>query len=561
MYEELSQERKELQEKGLLPEWFTTAGWQLFKAKYMHQDEAFYGQAKVIAEAAAKHMGKYKEEYEEKFFNLIWNGWLSCSTPILANMGTDRGLPVSCAGNYTEDSVGSFYDSLKENAVLTQNGFGTSSYLGDIRPRGSKISKGGVASGVMPVIEDLKIMSQKVSQGSQRRGAIASYLPIDHGDFYEVVDTLKNNPDDLNIGWIITDEFVARLEDGCEEAEGRFKRALYTKMITGKGYFFFVDKVNRHRPEAYVNNGLYVKASQLCNEINLFSDKEHTYTCVLASMNLSKYDEWKNTDAVQIATIFLDCVVSEFLDKAQHIDGLEKAVRSTEKGRALGLGTCGWHTYLMDNSIPVESLEAHMWNTKVFKDIADNAKEASVWLSKEFGEPEWCNGLGVRNTHLTAPAPTKSTAIIMAGISEGINPQPAMVYTQNSAAGDIARIDPSLLKVMKEKGVYNKQTIQSIIDTKGSVQHVDWLSTEEKKVFKTGFEIDQSILLRLASVRGKDIDQWQSLNLFFSAEESPQKIAKIHREAFLDEGIRGLYYCYSKSGVQASKDLGCEACQ
>lgn len=262
--EELSEKRKKAQEEGLYPEWYTTAGYSLFEQRYRYEASGFKEQAQRIAKTAAKHLGKYAEEYEQKFFDLIWKGWLSCSTPVLSNMGTTRGMPVSCEGGYVEDSVDGFYTALHEQAVLSKHGFGTSVYLGDIRPRGSSIRGGGKTSGVMPVLKNFVQMSRDVSQGSSRRGAIASYLPIEHGDFWEVVEYLEHEPDDLNIGWNISDDFVKRLEEGDEDAIKRFKRVLRVKMVTGRGYFFFPDKVNRKRPEAYVKNNLDVLASNLC---------------------------------------------------------------------------------------------------------------------------------------------------------------------------------------------------------------------------------------------------------------------------------------------------------
>lgn len=542
LYKQLSNERKQLQEEGRLPTWFTTAGWQLFKQKYLYQASDFKEQVQRIAKTAAQYSGILKAE--EKFFNIIWNGWLSCSTPILANMGTTRGLPVSCSGTYIEDSIDSFYTTRRETALLTKHGFGTSAYLGAIRPRGSSISKGGSASGVLPVIKGYVQDMRDVSQGSTRRGAWAGYLEIDHPDFDEVLHFLETTPDDVNLGWIITDNYIDKLNHNDSEALRKYQKALKVKMITGKGYFFFKDKVNRKRPAYYLDKGWEVSASNLCSEITLYSGPEHTFTCVLSSLNLAKYDEWKYTDAIEVAIEFLDCVALDFIAKAKDIPGMEKAVRFTEETRALGLGVCGFHTLLQQRGFPFESLDAHLLNLQIFDAIHRVVKSVPYR----------------DNTHVTAIAPTKSTSLIMGGVSEGINPDPAMVYQQTSAGGELERVNPILLEIMKEKGIYNKKTINDIIDHHGSVQHVKWLSPEQKKVFKTAFEIDQRAVLRLASHRAKFLDQWQSINLFFSADETEEYISAIHKEAFLDENILALYYCYSKSGVQASKD-NCEACQ
>lgn len=564
IYDKLSEERKKLQAKGLVPEWYSTGGYQLFKEKYEYQTEgrSVRGQFERIAKAAAKHLKgtKYEAEAEQKFFDLLWKGWLSPSTPVLANMGTNRGLPVSCSGGVIHDSIYGFYSNRLETAMLTKMGFGTSSYLGNIRPRGSKISVGGKASGVVPVFKGHVADMRDVAQGTARRGAWAGYIEITHGDFDELADYIMSEPDDANVGWIIPNSFIDALEAKEPEAIRRFQKAMKLKMVTGKGYFCFIDKINAKRPEMYKRLGLFVKASNLCNEITLFADEEHTFTCVLSSMNVSKYPEWKDTDAVFWATIFLDCVAEELIERGKNIPGLEKAIRFTVKGRALGLGQCGFHTLLQEKMIPFESFEAHMLSQEIAKHIWEQSEKASRDMAIELGEPEWCKGTGLRNTHRIAIAPTKSTALLMGGISEGINPDPAMSFTQNTAGGEIDRLNPVLLKLMKKKGVYTKKNVREITDKQGSVQHVSWLTDEEKAVFKTAFEINQKVIIRMASARGRYIDQWQSLNLFFSADEDPAWIAEVHSEAFRDPNILGLYYIYTQAGVQASK-AECEACQ
>lgn len=552
LYEKLSEERKSLQESGDLPEWYTTAGWQLFKERYLYEVDTYREQIGRITYTAAKHLPyPVRDKGHSWFFDLLWNGWLSPSTPPLANMGTDRGMPVSCAGNYVEDSVDGFYKARHENAMLTKYGFGTSSYLGDIRGRGASISKGGKASGILPVLKGFVQDMEDVSQGNTRRGAWAGYIPIDHPDFDECCDFMLEHPDGTNIGWSISSNFIGCLEEGKPEAIRRYQKAMKVKMVTGKGYFFFPDKVAERRPQIYKDRGNTVYASNLCNEITLAADKDHTFTCVLSSMNVSKWDEWKDTDAVYWATIFLDCVAQEFIDKSEGIPGLEKARAFTIRDRALGLGQCGLHTLFQQKMLPFESLEAHMLSTQIAKYIKQEANRAADFLEKKNG---------VRNTHLIAIAPTKSTSLLMGGISEGINPDPAMVYQQSMAGGEVTRVNPTLLSIMKERGKYNKKELNAIIDAGGSVQKVSWLTPEEKLVFKTAFEINQEVVLRMAAARGKYVCQWQSLNVFFSAEEDEAYISKIHKKAFLDPDILGLYYIYSKSGVQASKEE-CLACQ
>lgn len=558
-YRVLSEERKKLQEDGLMPAHWSTGSWQLFKNKYMYQAANPKEQYQRIAATLAAHTPD-PSEWKEKFFYIMWKGWLSPSTPILANTGTNRGLPVSCAGSYIPDSIDGIYKAKHETAMLTKMGFGTAGYLGDVRARGESISVGGTSTGVMQVIEGFQRDMEYVAQGTARRGSWAGYLPMDHGDFDEVCTYLEQHPDGNNIGWNISDEFIERLKSGDEDAVKRYGKALKTKMVTGKGYFFFPQKAQRKRPQWYVDQNLDVKAPQLCNEIMLHSSKDFTYTCVLASMNVELFDQWYGTDAVNTAIVFLDAVCQEFIERAKNIPGLEKAVAFTKNSRALGLGQCGLHSYMQKNMIAFESFDAHMVNNKIAKYIQDEAIKASEWLASVWGEPKWMKGYGRANTHLIAIAPTKSTALIMGGVSEGINPDTAMVYTQKSAGGEVDRVNPYLLKLMKEKGVFNKSNVEDIRDKMGSVQHVDWLSDEEKLVFRTAFEINQHTIIRLAAARGKFTDQWMSLNLFFAAGEDESYINEVHKEAFLNPDILGLYYVYSMAGVQASKDE-CLACQ
>jgi ribonucleoside-diphosphate reductase alpha chain len=399
-----------------------------------------------------------------------------------------------------------------------------------------------------------------VAQGTARRGAWAGYLPIDHKDFQEVVDYVEHHPDDLNIGWIIPDSFVDKLNNGDSESLSKYQRALKVKAVTGKGYFFFVDKVNRLSPASYKERGLDVKASNLCTEICLHSDDENTFTCVLSSMNLSKWDEWKDTDAVFSATVFLDCVASEFIALGSNIKGIESAVNFTRNSRALGLGALGFHTYLQDHLIAFESFNAHMLNLEMFKHIKDKSDGASKWMAGQWGEPEWCRGSGFRNSHRLAIAPNTSSALICGGVSQGIEPIVSNVYNQQTSAGEIARVNPSFLRFCRERGTWSEELLKKLIASEGSVQQIDWLSDEEKLVFKTAYEIDQHAILRLAAARQQHIDQAQSINLFFDANEDEEYISEVHKEAFLNPMIKSLYYMRTKAGVRASKN-DCVACE
>lgn len=560
IFDELSDERKNLQKSGDLPEWFTTQGWQMFKEKYLFQAVGLKDTYQRIAKTASSHTDD-PEKWENKFFNILWKGWLACSTPVLANMGTDRGCAVSCSGSYVGDSVFDFYESQKEIAILSKNGFGTSSYLGDIRSRGKTISSGGKASGVLPVLKDFVQVSRDISQGGTRRGAWAGYIEIDHDDFWEIVNFLLNNPDDCNIGWNISDDFIKRLNSGDQDAIERYQRAMKVKCVTGKGYFFFTDKTHRQQPQMYHDLGLRCKASQLCTEITLHSDVDHTYTCVLSSLNAAKYDEWKDTDTIFVATVFLDCVASEFIKQGQNIRGLEKAVRFTEKSRALGLGVLGFHTYVQDKGWMIDSVKTEKFNTELFKLLDEQSLSASKWMAEQWGEPEWCKGYGVRNTHRLAIAPNTTSALICGSVSQGIEPVYKNAYVQGSSAGELNRINPALLALLKDKGVDVDAVVKQIIDDKGTVKNVDCLSPDEKMVYRTAFEIDQRVLIKLASERQKYIDQAQSLNLFFSADEDEEFISEVFQMGFEDPYIKSLYYMRSESGVSASKGGVCESCE
>jgi ribonucleoside-diphosphate reductase alpha chain len=576
LYETLSAERKQLQDEDKLPSWFTTGGWQLFKEKVMFESDGYNSQVNRIAKHLSEyapsfpdkdnHYGKllrenYGNNWEEVFTNIFKKGDLAPSSPLIANGGTDRGCTVSCSGGLVDDSISGFYKSIHETAMLTKEGFGTSAYLGDIRPRGADFTGGGKASGSYPVLKSFVQLAKDVSQGSVRRGAWAGYLEIDHGDFDEWADMLHKNPESMNIGWVVSDKVIQAWKDGDAEMVRRFKKALWIKCQSGKGYFWKVDHVNRQQPQMYKDLGLSNKASNLCTEITLHADEEHTYTCVLSSMNGYRYDEWVDTGGVFAATVLLDCNAQSFIERAKNIEGLEKAVRFTEKSRALGLGLLGFHSYLQKNMVAMDSFEAHMINNRMFKHMHDESLEASKWMAREWGEPEWGKGYGVRNTHRMAIAPNMSSAVMAGQVSQGIEPIIANVYTQATTAGEMQRINPEFLKIAKERGKYNKKTIRSIIDRLGSVQHLQWLSEDEKNVFKTAFEIDQRILLRLASTRQQWIDQGQSLNLFFSADEDESYIADVHREFFEDERLKGLYYLRTMAGVDAAKDSTCEACE
>lgn len=559
-FEKISQRRKLLQKEGEVPEWYTTQALIMFERKYAYKGETPKGAFKRVAKTLSKHYTDNVELAAEKFFNIVWDGLLAPATPILCNTGTNRGLVVSCAGSYTDDSINGFYEAYKETAVLSQEGFGTSSYIGDIRPRGSSISRGGKADGVVPVIDSFSDVTAKVSQGNNRRGQIANYIEVSHGDFWEVCGYILKNPASANIGWMFTADDIAKLETGDEELVKRWNEILYIRCRTGKGYFWKPDTANRLAPQAVKNSGISIKASNLCNEISLPQDTDHTFTCVLSSLNLYRWKEFEE-DTIYWSIAFLDCVVSEMLEQSKNIIGMEKAIRFTEKSRALGLGTLGYHSFLQKESIPFDGLHAHIWNNKIFSEISKQAKQATIKLGTLYGEPLWCEGTGQRNATLMALAPNMSSSELAGSMSQGIEPLVSNCFNKQSAAGELTRMNPELVKLMRSKGIFDIKIMDDLaINHSGSVQHVDWLTDEEKSIFKTAFEINQESLLRQASMRQRFIDQGQSLNLFFSADEDESYIAELHKIALLDPYIKGLYYLRSERGVKASTGE-CKACE
>lgn len=568
-YEQYSNERKRLQSIGEAPEWLSTAGYQLLVDKnYLLQGETprgAYHRLALRAEELTSHnvsseLFGYPTWYDA-FYTALWNGWLSPSTPVLTNLGTDKGHPVSCSGSYPEDSIRGFYETRMELAQLTQRGYGTSVVLDHIRHRGAPISKGGTATGVTQLMNGIVRDMQEVSQGSSRRGSCGQYLDVLHPDFDEVANQLLADDEGLNIGWTMTDSYKEMFQSNPERADNIWKKTLKTKMVKGKGYYFFKDKVNRHRPQMYKDKGFFVNASNLCAEINLFSDKDHSFTCVLSSVNVSKYDEWKETKLLQIASIFLDAIISDMLEKAKSEVGFEKVIAFTEKSRATGLGVLGVSTYYQKQGWVFGDLQSRMFNSSFFKSMQEETLKASKYMAKVVGEPEWLKGYGERWSHRTALPPTMSTSILQGGVSLGIEPVFANVYVHDTAGGAVYRVNPVFLEIMKQHGEYIEEVMTRIANNNGSVQEEEWLSDDEKAVFRTSFEIRQDDILEMASARQPFLCQGQSVNLFFDKSTTEQEISRVHNLAFEDEFIFSLYYIRSLNGVAKHKVTECSACE
>lgn len=562
-FERLSEARKEAVKRGAVPEWYTTQGYMLFNRKYSEYEgqtvaDRFINIASSLAEVGEQMGAGSRHHLEKRFYDLMWSGKLAPSTPVLCNVGTNRGHAVSCSGGMVGDSISDFYTSGHEAALLSKYGYGTSAYLGGIRSRGSVIASGGTADGVVPVFDTMVDIANKVSQGNNRRGSWAGYLEVDHEDFYELAGYVQKNPGDANVGWIFTDAFIDRLKAGDEEAVARFNRVMLLRARTGKGYIWKSDVANRLAPLAIKNSGISIKASNLCSEIALPQDEEHTFSCVLSSLNLTQWESITEED-VYYMMLFLDCVVELMLHQTKGLKGFDNIRRFTKKARALGLGTLGFHSYLQSKMLPFDCLESQILNAKIFSKLNDWGLKANKKLGALLGEPEWCKGLGLRNATMFAIAPNTSSALLCGGVSQGIEPVVANAFNQGTAAGEMTRMNPYFVQLCKDKNVYSLELMEDIaMNYSGSVQHLEWLTPEEKLVFRTAYEIDQMSLVSMAAERQKYIDQGQSLNLFCDTDE--HQIARVTKEALLNPNIKALYYQRSLRGVKGSTGE-CVACE
>ena len=544
-----------------------------------------------VATTVARRLGK--PALATKFFDYIWKGWLNLATPVLSNTGTDRGLPISCFGIDVADSI---YDIGKKNLelmLLAKHGGGVGIGINQIRPAGSNITGNGTSDGVVPFAKIYDSTILATNQGSVRRGAASVNLNIEHDDFEDWLEIREPKGDvnrqSLNLHQcaIVGDKFMRKVEDGEVNARRKWGKLLQKRKATGDPYIMFKGNTNKNNPEMYKKNGLKVFMTNICSEIVLHTDESHSFVCCLSSLNLSKYDEWRDTDLVYTATIFLDGVLSEFIQKAKNMRGFENSVRSAEKGRALGLGVLGWHTYLQQRGIPFEGMEAQFETRKIFSQLKIESERASRDLATEVGEPLWCKETGFRNTHLRAVAPTVSNSKLAGNSSPGIEPWAANVFTEQTSKGTFIRKNPELEKVLRKLKLNNKDTWDKIMEDGGSVQGIKELDKwcfldgkmvlckditngdrdkvyPVKDVFKTFKEINQMDLVKQAGVRQQYIDQSVSLNLAFPSIATPKWINQVTMEAW-KQGIKTLYYMRTESVLRGdiaerAVDPDCVAC-
>jgi ribonucleoside-diphosphate reductase alpha chain len=549
------------------PEYYDEIALSTISKGYLLPGETPRKAFRRVSKAVADRLNR--PDLENKFFKYIWNGWIGLASPVLSNTGTDRGLPISCFGIDTPDSIRGIGLTNAELMRLTSYGGGVGISVSRIRPRGTEITGNGKSEGVVPwcKIYDSTIIA--TNQGSVRRGAASVNLDINHLDIEEFLQIRRPKGDpnrqclNLHQCVVIDDAFMKKLNDRDEKSMKLWLEILKARVETGEPYIMFKDNVNKDNPLAYAMNNLDVSMTNICTEICLHTDEEHSFICCLSSLNLAKYDEWKDTDVVETAIYFLDGVMEEFIQKTNGKDSMIRSHRHAKKGRALGLGVMGWHTFLQKKNLPFNSIASTAWTHTIFSDIKNKAEVASRKLAQEYGEPLWCKGTGMRNTHLLAIAPTVSNSRINT-CSAGIEPHPANVYTFNGAKGTFI-IKNKELEALLEKKDQNKSKIwDQILADNGSVQNLptEVLTEDEKEIFLTFSEINQLELVRQAAIRQRYIDQTQSLNLSFDPTDSPRWMNQVHMEAW-KLGVKTLYYLRTDSVIKG--DLGsrtseCVAC-
>ncbi|MDB9281493.1 ribonucleoside-diphosphate reductase subunit alpha [Halorubrum ezzemoulense] len=525
----------------------------------------------VTAEERVREIGERAEEildddgFADKFYDYMSRGFYSLASPVWSNFGLDRGLPISCFGSYMADSMESILYTQAEVGEMTKLGGGTSGYFGEIRPRGSPITNNGKSNGSYSFTELFDTIINVVSQGETRRGQFAGYIDIEHDDLDEWLN-IKTEGDpvqDIYYGVIIGDDWFQAMVDGDEEKRETWAEIIETRINIGVPYIIFRDNMNDGKPQVYKDKGYEINASNLCTEIALPATPDESFVCCLSSMNALHYDEWKDTDAVETLTRFLDAVMEEFIQEAEGTQFMERPVRFAKRHRAIGIGVLGWHSYLQSEMIPFDSMEAMEKNEEIFRIIKERSYEESRRLADEFGEPEVLDGYGRRNATTMSVAPTKSSSVILGQVSPSIEPLKSNYFVRDGAKLKSTQKNRFLEGILKQRGRDEREVWDSIAQNDGSVQHLDCLTDEEKEVFKTFAEIPQMAIINQAAQRQKHIDQAQSLNVSIDPSEvSVKEINQLYIEAW-KKGVKSLYYQHSVNAAQKfSRDiLECKACE
>ena len=511
-----------------------------------------------IALKAQRTLGE--DGFADKFEDYMSRGWYSLASPVWANYGLKRGLPISCFGSYIDDTMESILGKQAEVGMMTKMGGGTSAYFGALRGRGSTISAGGKSNGPVHFMELYETMTNVVSQSNVRRGSFAAYLPIEHPDVLEFLQIRDDGHpiQNMSFGINVSDQFMKEMIDGDKEKRKIWVKVIQKRYESGYPYIMFSDTVNKNKPKE--SGKIY--ASNLCSEICLATNNEESFVCCLSSMNLLHYDEWKETDAVQVMTKFLDTVIEEFIEKTKGLPFMEAPRKFSMAQRAIGIGVLGWHSYLQSKSIAFESLDAKLLTNQIFKCIESESMLASEELAKTFGEPEKLKGSGRRNMTTQAVAPTTSSSFILGQVSPSVEPLNSNYFVKDLAKGKFTYKNPYLKEVLKAHGYDTSDVWKSILVTGGSVQHLTFLSDHEKEVFKTFGEISQKEIVLQAGIRQKYIDQSQSINLMIHPKTPVKDVNQLLIFAW-EQGVKTLYY---HRGTNPSQELSrnlltCTSCE
>lgn len=548
--------------------WLNDESRKFLSRGYLNENEKAEDRIREIAEAAEKYLGI--DGYADKFYEYASRGYYSFSSPVWANYGKERGLPVSCFGSFIDDNMESILYGVAENGMLMKNGGGTSGYFGALRGRGAPITNSGESSGAAHFMQLYDTLASVVSQGSVRRGFFSSYLDITHPDADEFLDIgTEGNPiQGLTTGICVSDEFIEDMKNGNKENRRLWAKVLQRRSEIGFPYILYTGNANNYKPDVYKDNNLPIWASNMCSEIMLPSSNDETFTCVLSSINVLHWDELVKTDAIEVMTQFLDSVVTEFIQKTEGRPYLERARNFAINHRAIGVGILGWHSYLQSKMIPFESADAAMKNFEIARALKEKTHSASRELAKLHGEPPLMKGRGMRNTTTMAIAPTKSSSFILGQVSQSIEPEFSNCYVKDLAKTKVTIKNPYLMKLLEEKGKNSPEVWDSIKIHDGSVQHLDFLTETEKSVFKTFFEINPYAIIEHAAVRQKFIDQGQSLNLMLDPDMSVKDINALYLYAW-ENGVKSLYYSFSMSKAQSltrkkyvgDMTEGCASCE
>lgn len=529
---------------------------------YLSEGESPEQRFQVIAKTAETILGI--SGFADKFLSYFKRGFYSLSTPVITNFGNSRGLPVSCFGSWIPDTMDGILSKASEIGIMSKMGGGTSAFFGELRPRGAKISVGGESSGPVHFMQIFNTVANIISQGSARRGSFAAYLPVEHPDIEEFIKLRSEGSpiQDTHLAVTVTDKWLTEMENGDKDKRKIWAKIIQKRFETGYPYIEFIDNVNNNAPQVYRDKKMLIKASNLCNEVQLFSDINNSFVCVLSSYNLLHWDEIKETDAIETLIYFLDAVNEEFINKTRHMKFMESAHNFAKTQRALGAGVLGWHSYLQSKMIAFESMEAKILNVQIHKTLKEKTDKANKDLAVLLGEPDLLKSYGLRNVTTLAIAPTTSSSFILGQISPSIEPLNSNYFVKDLARGKFTYQNPYLREILSKHGKDDDKTWKSILIKGGSVQHLSFLSENEKNVFKTFGEISQKEIIIQAAARQRFIDQGQSLNLMIPPETSAKDVNELILFAW-KQGIKGLYYQRGSNPSQklARDILACKSCE